>query len=143
MFFGIAPAVGDAFPDMAGAGGKIMDLFFLAQANSGAIVQLIIGCASSAVVALLGGYLVMRWFGRARLDAARTEAQRLIDDAKMEADVVLKKAEVEAKSEILRGQEQIRKEGDMPRAELKVCQSIRASWQSSKRDSAQNPSRSF
>ena len=31
----------------------------------------------------------------------------------------------------------------VPRAELKVCQSIRAWWQSSKRDSAQNPSRSL
>lgn len=91
----------------------------IAQASSGVVVNLIIGCALSAIVALLGGYLVMRWFTRARLDAARTAAERVIADAKTESAVILKKAEVDAKEEALRGQEQIRKEADVMRAELK------------------------
>jgi len=91
----------------------------IAQASGGAILQLVIGCGLSAIVALLGGYLVMRWFGRARLDAARTQADRVLADARSEADVVRKKAEVEAKAEVLRGQEQLKLEGDALRAEIK------------------------
>ncbi|MDO8629834.1 MAG: Rnase Y domain-containing protein, partial [Phycisphaerales bacterium] len=83
------------------------------------MVSLIIGCALSAIVALLGGYLVMRWFARARLDAARIAAERIIADAKAESAVILKKGEVDAKEEALRGQELIRKEADAMRAELK------------------------
>jgi len=92
----------------------------LAQVAGGVTaLSLILGCAVSAIVALLGGYLVMRWFARARLDAARNESERLIAEARAAAEVVVKKAEVDAKSEILRGQEQIRKEADEMRAELK------------------------
>ena len=98
-----------------------MELSLLAQ-SSGVVLKLVIGCALSAVVALLGGYLIMRWFGRARLDAAKVEAQRIVNEAKTEAGVVLKKAEVEARSEFLRGQEQLKKEGDVLRGELKEAE---------------------
>jgi ribonuclease Y len=91
----------------------------IAQASSGAILQLVLGCALSAIVALLGGYLVMRWFGRARLDAARNEAGRILNDARGEAEVVRKKGEVDAKAEYLRGQEKLKAEGDTLRAEVK------------------------
>jgi|CXWL01.1.fsa_nt_gi ribonuclease Y len=101
-----------------------MEHLLLAQTDDiaqsgGVVLKMIIGCGLSAVVALLGGYLVMRWFGRARLDAARLEAERLINDGKNEASVALKKAEVDAKAEFLRGQEQIKREADAQRAELK------------------------
>ena len=75
--------------------------------------------AVGAIVGLMGGYLLMRWFGRARLDAARAEAERTQTDALAEAEVIKKKAEVDAKAEQLRGQEQLRVEANEMRAELK------------------------
>ena len=75
--------------------------------------------ALGAVVALLAGYLLMRWLGRARLDAAKNEADRILAKVNDEAEVVRKSAEVEAKSEVLRGQEKLRKESDTMRAELR------------------------
>ncbi len=75
--------------------------------------------ALGAVAALLAGYLLTRWLGRTRLDAARIQAERLLADSRSEAEVIRKSAEVEAKAEFLRQQEQLRKEGDAMRAELK------------------------
>ncbi len=101
---------------------QMMIANLLAQSQpqaGGVVIQLVIGCALSAIVALLGGYLVMRWFARAKLDAAKLEADRKINDAKAEAEVIRKKAEVDAKAEILGGQEQLRKEADAMRAEFK------------------------
>ena len=49
----------------------------IAQSTAGAgASKLALAGALGAVSALLGGYLVMRWLGRARLDAARNEAER-------------------------------------------------------------------
>ena len=92
----------------------------LAQAGQEAPVgKLALAGAMGAVAALLAGYLLMRWIGRARLDAARNEAERVQSEARAEAGVIRKGAEVEAKAEFLRNQEQLRKEGDAMRAELK------------------------
>lgn len=90
----------------------------LAQSEN-TILKLIIGCALSAVVALLGGYLVMRWFGRKRIDAARDEAGRIAADARNEAEVIRKKAEVEAQAAYLKGQQLLKTESDALRAEMK------------------------
>ena len=75
--------------------------------------------ALGAVTALLAGYLLTRWLGRTRLDAARNEAQRILADTKSEADVLRKSAQVDAKAEFLKGQEQLRKESTELRVELK------------------------
>jgi ribonuclease Y len=75
--------------------------------------------AIGAIVGLMGGYLLMRWLGRARLDAARNEAERVLTDVRSEADVTRKRAEVEAKAEFLKGQERLHKEAGDMRAELK------------------------
>lgn len=91
---------------------------FLAQSEN-AVLKLILGCTLSAVVSLLGGYLLLRWFGRKRLDAAKNEAERIVNDARSEADVIIKKAEVDAQGELLKGQQQLRAEGDALRAEMK------------------------
>ena len=91
----------------------------LAQAAGSPWLDRVAAGALGAVVALLGGYLLMRWLGRKWLDAARNDAERLLGDARGEADIVRKSAEVEAKGEFLRNQEQLRKEGDAMRAELK------------------------
>jgi len=92
----------------------------LAQAGEGTPYgKLAIAGALGAVVALLAGYLLIRWLGRKHLDAARNEADLLLASTRTEADVLRKSAEVEAKGEFLRNQEQLRKEGDAMRAELK------------------------
>ena len=91
----------------------------LAQAAGNPWLDRFAAGALGAIVALLGGYLLMRWLGRKWLDAARSDAERLLDDARGEADIIRKSAEVEAKGEFLRNQEQLRKEGDDMRAELK------------------------
>jgi ribonuclease Y len=97
--------------------------WILAQAGGGTSpAKLALAGALGAVAALLGGYLVMRWLGRARLDAARNEAERLVSDARAEADVIRKTAEVEAKSEHLKGQEQLRTESNEMRGELKAIE---------------------
>ena len=93
--------------------------FLLAQATKTSGAALAFAGAAGAVAALLAGYLLMRWLGRARLDAARNQADRILNDARSEAEVVVKKAEVDAKAEFLRGQEQLRGEGNAMRAELK------------------------
>jgi len=91
----------------------------LAQAAGSPWLDRLAAGAFGVVVALLGGYLLMRWLGRKWLDTARNDAERLLADARGEADIVRKSAEVEAKGEFLRNQEQLRKEGDAMRAELK------------------------
>ncbi len=75
--------------------------------------------AAGAVVALLGGYLLVNWLGRARLNAARLEAERVLNEARSEAEVVRKTAEVEAKGEYLKGQEKLKVEADTTRNEFK------------------------
>jgi len=94
--------------------------WMLAQLTTGELVlRLGVSAAIGAIVALLGGYLVLRWFGRARLDAARVEAARIIGEARSEADVIRKTADVDAKAEVLKGQEQLRKEAAEMRTEFK------------------------
>ena len=65
------------------------------------------------------GYLLIRWLGRKRLDQARIDAERTIRDAEAEADRIRKSAEVDARAEIVRGQEQIQREADQVRTGFK------------------------
>ncbi len=75
--------------------------------------------AGGAIAALLAGYLLIRWMWRTKLVAARSQADKVLIDARAEAEVVFKKAEVDAKAEYLRGQEQLKVEGDALRAEMR------------------------
>ncbi len=96
--------------------------FSIAQttpATNPSLIQLALAGALGAVAALLGGYLLMRGLGRAKLDAAKNEAERINHDAKAEADVIRKSAEVDARGEHVKGQENIRKEADEMRNEMK------------------------
>ncbi len=93
----------------------------LAQA-AWALLHLLLPGAIGAMVALLAGYLLTRWLGRARLDAARNEADRILSESKTEAEVIRKRAEVDAKAEYLKGQEKLRAESNEMRAELKVVE---------------------
>ena len=89
------------------------------QADGDSLGKFALAGALGAVTALLAGYLLTRWLGRTRLDAARNEAQRILAETKSEADVLRKSAQVDAKAEFLKGQEQLRKESTELRAELK------------------------
>ena len=89
------------------------------QAGGDSMGKFALAGALGAVTALLAGYLLTRWLGRTRLDAARNEAERIQAEAKSEADVLRKSAQVDAKAEFLKGQEQLRKESTELRAELK------------------------
>jgi len=103
-----------------------MDTHLIAQAtgqtNGELVLGVLLGCAIGAVVALLGGYLLMRWRNRKRIDEATNEAKRIVAEANAEADVIKQKAEVDAKAEFLKGQETLRKEGDQMRSELKEAE---------------------
>jgi len=85
-------------------------------AQSGASLLTLVICA---VAGLAGGYVLMRWLGRTRLNAAKTDAERLLAEARADADAIRKAAEVDAKAELLKGQEQLRKESLEMRSELK------------------------
>ncbi|MFQ5463339.1 MAG: hypothetical protein ACE5E5_12035, partial [Phycisphaerae bacterium] len=66
--------------------------FLLAQVSSSVppwVLTVIFGSLAT-IVGLLGGFLLNRWVGRAKLEAARLEAERLVADAKTEADVLRK-----------------------------------------------------
>ncbi|MCH7591914.1 MAG: ribonuclease Y [Planctomycetes bacterium] len=77
------------------------------------------GIVGGAVVGLVGGYFLMRWLAKGKLDMARNDAERVIADAQSEAKVVRKTAEVDAKSSFLEGQEKLRAESNEMRSELK------------------------
>ncbi|MGB0716503.1 MAG: ribonuclease Y [Phycisphaerae bacterium] len=72
-----------------------------------------------AVVGWFGRFLTDRFLNRAKLQAARDEVERILSEARTEADVKRKEAEVDAKREYLKGQEELRKEGDALRGEVK------------------------
>jgi ribonuclease Y len=98
-----------------------MDTLFALPATAVAQVDLgaMVSGALGAAVGLLGGFLVYRWLGRARLSAARNEAERTLTEARAEAEVIHKSAEVDARAAYLKDQEQLRKESAEMRAELK------------------------
>ena len=86
----------------------------LGQALTGALAVIVGGAFG-----VLGGFVLMRWLGRSRLDASRKEAERTLAEARAESEVARKTADVEAKAEYLRGQEQLKVESAEMRAELK------------------------
>ncbi len=90
----------------------------LAQ-TPGELAILALGCAVSAIVALLGGYIVIRRYDRKRHAEARDEAERIVSEAKVEAEVLRKEAEVDARAEHVKAQEKLRTEANEMRAELK------------------------
>ena len=96
-----------------------MDLIHLAMMAQGDATsgltgweRLIFG-AMGTVVGLLGCYVVLEMLARGRLKEAKKEASRTIEEAKSEAEVVRRSAQVEAKDEYLKGQENLRKPADL------------------------------
>jgi ribonuclease Y len=78
-----------------------------------------IAVAMGTIVGILGSYLVMRYWDRARLRSAKEQAQNIMALAEADADVLRQKAEVEAQKRILDGQETLRREGDAKRVEIR------------------------
>jgi hypothetical protein len=58
----------------------------LAQATGSPWIDRLASGALGAIVALLGGYLLLRWLGRKWLDTARNDAERLLTEARGEAE---------------------------------------------------------
>jgi len=99
------------------------ELSILAQAESSVpLLKLMAAGALGAIAALLAGYLLTIWLGKKRVDSARRDAERILNTANSEAEVAREKAEVEAKGVILKGQEELKKEEDAMRAELKEAE---------------------
>ncbi len=89
-------------------------LLMTAQTTTGAVAAVV-----GAAIGVLVGFMFVRWLGRSRLEAARSEADRTVSEARTEADVTRKTAEIDAKAEYLKGQEKLRQESTEMRAELK------------------------
>ncbi len=87
----------------------------LAQSSTGLGIGLLLGLSAGAI----GGYFLIRWLARVKFENARREVEQLVQEARNDAEVTRRTAEVEAKAELLRGQEQLRKDSDLMRAELK------------------------
>lgn len=78
-----------------------------------------IGIIVGSALGVLVGFLFVNWLMRSRRDAANTEADRLVKEAKSEAEVTLRASQVDAKAEFLKGQEELRRESTEMRVELK------------------------
>ncbi len=96
-----------------------MDSMVLATVVAQTATSWIGGGAIGLVGGLLGSYFLIRWSGRGKLDAAKSDADRLLNDARSEAEVIRKTAEVDARASHLEGQEKIRAESNEMRGELK------------------------
>jgi ribonuclease Y len=112
------PPISGAISCLIIAKETIMDTVLLAWVLAQSLWAFLPG-AAGAVVGLLGGFLLMRWQSRAKLDAARLEAQRLLAESRSESEVIRKTAEVDAKGEFLKGQEKLRADAAEMRLEAK------------------------
>jgi len=78
------------------------------------VAGLIIGVAAT--------YLLLMVLGKKRLTAAHREAERIVDEAKSQADVTIKTAQVDAKAEFIRRMEEFEKQSNKVREELKEAE---------------------
>ncbi|MCO6438210.1 MAG: ribonuclease Y [Phycisphaerae bacterium] len=77
------------------------------------------GLIAGSAIGVLVGFFFIRWMSRSKLEDAQREVERRLNEAATEAEVLKRTAEVEAKAELLRGQEQLRHEADQMRSEFK------------------------
>lgn len=87
----------------------------LAVSSIEVIVYLLVGL----LVGAGGLYAGLQFTGSHKLTGARKEADRLIDEAKNQADVIVKAAEVDAKAEHIKRMEEFEKQNSKVREELK------------------------
>jgi ribonucrease Y len=67
-------------------------------------------------------YAALRYMGTQRLVSARQEANRIVDEAKSQAEVIVKTASVEAKGEFIEKLEEFEKQSSQVREELKEAE---------------------
>ena len=84
--------------------------------------ELVAGVIGGAVMGAFGGYLLMRWLARTRLETAKQSADRVLTEARTEAEVLRQRTEVEAKAEFFKGQEKLRADAIEQRGELKTAE---------------------
>ena len=71
-----------------------------------------------AVVGFGAGYLVRHKLAGLSVSDKETQAQRMLEDAKREADTILKEANISAKAEVLKAREEFEKSTETRRKEL-------------------------
>jgi ribonuclease Y len=81
----------------------------------------------AAVAAALAGLLVRRYMSDAKYAGARQEAEKVVGDARREAEAVLKEASLEAKEQVHRVREEVEAEladrrGELAKAEQRMTQ---------------------
>ncbi len=94
--------------------------FILAEGNAAGIFTY--STVFGAAVGVLVGFLFVRWLGRSRLETVQKDADRLLGEARSEADVTRKTAEVDAKAEFIKRQEELRTQNDEARADIKKAE---------------------
>ena len=87
----------------------------LAVTSSQLIMAIVVSVAAGAGV----GVGILQMLARSRRENARREAARIVEDARKEADSLVKTAQVDAKDEFLRRKEQFEKESQETRNELR------------------------
>jgi len=71
------------------------------------------------LIGIVGSIMVMRIFGKQKIATAQQEAVRIIEKSRNEAEVIVKRAEVDAKAEFIQRMEEFEKKSAAIRDELK------------------------
>lgn len=90
---------------------------------TGEIVALIVGIPFSLALGIFSGILVYKKLIEKRIGNSKTEASRLLEDARLEAKAMRKEALLEAKEEQLRLRNEFEKESKQRRSELQKQES--------------------
>ncbi|HLN31785.1 MAG TPA: ribonuclease Y [Gemmataceae bacterium] len=79
----------------------------------------LVGALVAVMIAVPAGYGIARFLDRSRESSARGEATKIIDQAKRQADNLLKESELKAKDEVFKKREEFNRELDQSRAEVR------------------------
>jgi len=79
----------------------------------------LVGALVAVMIAVPVGYGIARFLDRSRESSARGEATKIIDQAKRQADNLLKESELKAKDEVFKKREEFNRELDQARGEVR------------------------
>jgi ribonucrease Y len=83
------------------------------------VLPYLLGALAALVVAVPAGYLIARVLDRSRHSSAQVDAARITDQAKIQAENILKEHELRAKDELFKKREQFNREIEQARAEVR------------------------